>query len=86
MVKQLFSIHDVKAKYFFAPVSLNSEGEARRLLSDAVSDTQTVINRHPEDFRLYRLGEFDDNSGVLSPLAQPEFVCDAVEYIVKSGN
>ena len=57
--------------------------EARRLASDCVSDSQTPMSRHPQDFRLVRIAEFDDNSGVLIPLAVPEFIADLSEFKVK---
>jgi len=38
------------------------------------------MSRHPADFRLVRLGEYDDNSGKLFPLDSPEFVCNLSDF------
>lgn len=59
---------------------LLNDGEACRLAADCVADAQTLMSRHPADFRLVRLGSYDDNSGLLIPLDCPEFVADLVEF------
>ena len=78
MIKQVYSFHDVKVCVYHQPMVMLNDAEARRLASDLVADGQSPMSRHPEDFRLVRLGEFYDNSGELSPLAQPEFVAACV--------
>jgi hypothetical protein len=80
MIKQVYSFHDSKVCVYHPPMVLLNDGEARRLASDCVNDAQTPMSRHPADFRLVRLGEYDDNSGTLIPLSAPEFVCDLVEF------
>jgi len=80
MVKQVYSFHDSKVCVYHPPMVLLNDGEARRLAADCVADAQTPMARHPADFRLVRLGEYDDNSGKLIPLAVPEFVCDLSEF------
>ena len=81
MVKQIYSFEDVKVQVFHSPMVLLNDNDARRLLADVVADGSTPISKHPEDFRLVRLGEFNDNSGLLSSLATPEFIANATEYV-----
>ena len=83
MIKQVYAFQDVKVSVFLPPMVLLNDNEARRLLSEVVNDKQTPMGRHPEDFRLVRIGEYDDNSGRRPPLASPEFVSDAVSCIYK---
>ena len=80
MVKQVYSFHDSKVCVYHPPMVLLNDGEARRLAADCVADRQTPMSRHPADFRLVRLGSYDDNSGSLFPLSVPEFVCDLTEF------
>lgn len=80
MVRQVYSIQDVKVSVFHPPMVLKNKAEARRLMADVVADSQTPMHKYPEDFRLMHIGEFDDNSGLLSPLATPEFIADAIEF------
>jgi len=83
MVKQVYSFHDSKVCVYHAPMVLLNDGEARRLAADCAADSQTPMSRHPADFRLVRIGEYDDNSGKIVPLAVPEFVCDLSEFVKK---
>ena len=80
MVKQVYSFHDSKVCVYHPLMVLLNDGEARRLAADCVADLQTPMARHPADFRLVRIGTFDDNSGVIVSLPVPEFVADLVEF------
>lgn len=80
MVKQVYSFHDSKVCIYHPPMVLLNDGEARRLASDCVNDAQTPMSRHPQDFRLVCIGEFDDNSGKITPLACPKFIADLSEF------
>lgn len=83
MKQQVYSILDVKSSVFSQPFFMVSKGVALRNFGDLVNDPQTTISKHPSDFKLYFIGEFDDNSGGLSPLAQPEFICSADDFVLK---
>lgn len=49
---------------FQPPACVRAEGEALRGFMDAVNDPQNKqLHQHPEDFDLYRLGTFDENTG-----------------------
>jgi len=80
MVKQVYSFHDSKVCIYHPPMVLLNDGEARRLAADVAADPQTPMSRHAADFRLVRLGTYDDNSGTLIPLDCPEFVADLSEF------
>jgi len=82
MVKQVYSFQDSKVCVYHPPMVLLNDAEARRLASDVVADQQTPMSKHPSDFRLVRIGEYDDYSGKLSPLASPEFVCECSEFVI----
>lgn len=83
MKNSVYSIMDVKAAVFGRPFVQLNNAVAMRTFSDLAKDAQSEISRHPEDFKLFRLGEFDDNSGVLSPVAQPEFLASGSDFDVK---
>jgi len=53
------------ADVFNTPAFVPSVGVAIRSFSDAVnrSDTNNELFKHPEDFDLYLLGEFNDEDG-----------------------
>lgn len=75
-----YSIYDRKAVIFHAPFFSHSDGSAARSFSDVSNDKSTNIGRHPSDYVLYRVGEFDDASGQL--LSEHHVhICDAIALI-----
>lgn len=83
MVHKLFVIRDTCVGAYLLPMAFPSEGSARRAFSDEVNrvDEKNMMNRHPEHFQLYSLGEFDDETGLYTSFA-PEFLVDAVSVLV----
>jgi len=81
MVKQIFSLHDDKALAFTQPFFMDTVGQATRALDGIVNSPETNVNKYPKDFKLYKLGTFDDNSGKLTSLDVPEFIAEANEFL-----
>lgn len=76
-----FSIFDDKAQIFNVPFFFVHKGQASRAFSDLIGDRQSTIAHHPEDYSLYRVGEFDDVSGLMLGFVTPEFIARAIEYV-----
>lgn len=72
MKLKAFSIYDSKVQAFETPFFLRSPGEAVRGFIDLVQDQKTNICRHPEDFSLFMIGEFDPEKGSIEPYSAPE--------------
>lgn len=62
----VYSVFDSKGAIYNAPFFLVNDQTAIRAFSRLVADAATMISHAPEDFTLNRIGEFDDNTGVLS--------------------
>lgn len=65
MILQMFSIFDTKTGIFHVPFFVPHAAIAKRAVSDLVQDLSTSIGRHPADYSLYHLGEFDDATAAL---------------------
>jgi len=68
MIKLLllvFSVFDSKASAFLPVFMLRSNGEALRLFQDEVNREGSEFWKHPEDYTLFRVGEFDQETGEL---------------------
>lgn len=76
-IQRMYSIYDRKALFYQAPWSALTDGAAVRLLSDAVADPQSNISRHPNDYVLFHVGDWDDQKGTFVPLAAIAHVIDA---------
>ena len=69
----IVSIHDTATQAFGRPVFTHSSGQAIRSFTDEVNreDAGSDLYKHPDDFTLYLLGEFDDSTGHMQSLATP---------------
>lgn len=73
----LYAIRDVHTG-FMSPVPETNDNVAIRNFSHAVMNDKSVMNSHPEHFSLYKIGEFESETGVITPvLAEHKF--DATE-------
>lgn len=66
MIYILVSVKD-NAIEAFQPIScVRARGEAMRGFQDAVNDAKNgQLHQHPEDFDLYVLGTYDDQTGLI---------------------
>jgi len=61
----VLAIRDRAADVFGQPIFVPSLGGAIRSFGDEVNrkDSQNNLANHPEDFDLYQIGVYDDNTG-----------------------
>lgn len=79
MTMRAYSIRDAKAKVFGPPFYKSTHGEAERALVMLLKDEKSMINQFPEDYDLYHVGEYDDQTGVFAPLDTPTHIVKAVQ-------
>lgn len=77
----VFSIFDSKAEAFNTPIFLPAKGQATRTFEDQVNDESSPFNKHPGDYTLFLIGEFDTDTGLLTPLSTPTSLGLAAEYL-----
>lgn len=81
MEKQVFSLHDEKANAYTQPFFMDQKGQALRALDGIVNSPDSNVNKYPQDFKLYKLGTFNDWDGVLTSLATPELIANATDFV-----
>lgn len=57
-------IRDRAADVFGQPVFVAALGQALRSFGDEINNKESQMSKHPDDYDLYELGEFDDNEGL----------------------
>lgn len=68
-MKKVYAVQDAKAGMFNQPIFLLSDGEALRAFLDACQPGQeSMLSKHPEDFNLYYIGEYDELEGSFQPV------------------
>lgn len=80
MVLKMYSVRDAKGEIFHPPHYLRSHGEAERTFHQLVKDEKSMISKFPEDYDLYYLGDYDDNTGKITPLDTPTHIAKAVQF------
>jgi hypothetical protein len=78
MKLKILSVLDTKTEHFLNPISVKTIGEAERGFGDEVNNPQSMMNKHPEDYGLYLLGEFDSLTGLIKPESQPKHIANAI--------
>jgi len=62
MKQLMFVIYDSKANAYMQPWFLTTEPMAVRAFSDLINDPQSNAGKHPEDYTLFSIGNFNDNT------------------------
>ena len=63
MVRIVCSVRDSASLLFGQPVFVAAKGQAIRSFQDEVNKGEGDLSRHPEDFELWQLCEWDDVLG-----------------------
>lgn len=76
MIQIICAVKDRAADAFGRPLFVPSVGLAIRSFSDEVnrSDSENQMFNHSDDFDLYEIGSFDDNTGIIECHAQPKLL------------
>ena len=57
------AVYDVKAEAYGRPMFVPAVGLAMRAFMDEIKNQESQFCKYPDDFSLFKLGEFDDSSG-----------------------
>lgn len=60
-----YCIFDTAAAFYQRPFFCGADGEATRLFVDLVGDKTSPPGKHPEDYCVFRIGSFNDLTGVI---------------------
>lgn len=75
----LYSMKD-ELNGFTCPIPLPNDEIATRYLKDQTNENPTIRNS-PEHFSIWKVGEFDSETGKIQPLEMPQLKGDAKNYV-----
>lgn len=82
MSLKMYSIFDRTAKAYNKPYYAVNDGMAVRMFSEAVNDPKSSLGQNPEDYALYQIGHFCEDTGIISQSdIGPERLMFATEVI-----
>lgn len=73
------TIYDVKAQAYLPPFFLPNLDMGIRVFSDCLEDKTHQFSKHPEDYTLFTVGEFNDENGGLE-IHPPQSLGNGVDY------
>lgn len=65
MIHTICAVRDRAVDGFMQPIYVPHVGHAIRSFTDEINRADSPMNKHPEDYDLYQLGEYDDSNGLL---------------------
>jgi hypothetical protein len=80
MILQVFTIYDSKIESYYKPFYALTKGEAIRSLTDELQQKDSMIAKHPSDYTLFHLGEYDDSTAQFNSLNTPHSLGVATEF------
>lgn len=78
MIKSLYAIRDCKSG-FLSPMIDDTDDSALRNFEYACKNNN-IMNFAPQDFELYKIGSYDTDSGILSPIEPTEFIANGINF------
>lgn len=76
---KVYAIYDRAVEAYGQPFFVKSQGQAVRSFKDECENKESQFNKHPNDYDLYHIGEYNEETGELQA-KMPERVARATDY------
>lgn len=86
MKLKMYTVYDSKAEAYKTPFFMQTKGLALRSWEDTVNDQQTTFYKHPGDFTLFEVGEYDDQTGEVVNWETKISLGTALEFIERDSS
>lgn len=84
-LKGVYSIYDNAAQAYLMPFFQDTDMLAQRLFKDCATDHTHRFYIHAADFTLFRIADFDEISGQITPLATLDNLGNAIQFASKDA-
>lgn len=78
---KMFTVYDSKVGAYLNPIFLRSKGEAVRIFQETVNSKDHMIAKNPEDYTLFELGSWDENTSKFVLNSTPISIGLALEFV-----
>ena len=75
---QIYSIFDTVSNEFSTPFYSKNNETAKRDFHNVIDNPETIYGATPQDFKLYKLGTWNNETGFIKAPKVPEFVSEAI--------
>lgn len=77
---RVFTVYDSKAEAYLPPFYMATVGSATRAFTDSANDPNHSFHKHPADYTLFLLGEYDEQKGTFDTSGPRTAIGTALEY------
>ena len=78
MIKFLYVVYDSKSETYNTPFAEITDASAIRSFAGVCKNPDTILGQHPEDFTLFRIGHYNDQTSEITPQA-PERLATGID-------
>lgn len=78
---KIVTIRDRAVDAYGQPIFVQALGQAMRSFSDEINSKESTLNKHPDDYDLYHIGDYDQDTGLITP-KQPEMIAVGKNLII----
>lgn len=83
MIHPIYAIRDIKTGFLMPNVDINDASAIRNFEHAVLNNRDSLFFSHPEDYVLFCIGEYDTETGVLSPYVPINEVISAAAIMRK---
>lgn len=84
MLNNMYAIYDSKAEYYTQPFLFRNDQEAIRQFTSEAQNPESKLNKHAEDYTLFLLGEYDQDTAQFSIRETPKAILRFHELMPKT--
>lgn len=77
----LYAIYDAATGWYGIPMAQDNDTVAMRSFAHEAMKPDSIWNSHPQDFVLYKVGEYSCKTGQIIPYDTPERICCAKDFV-----
>lgn len=76
---KIYAIKDIAIEAFGQPIFVRAQGQAVRSFMDECKNPESQLNKYPNDYELYYIGEYQDETGTIMGVT-PERINRATDF------
>ena len=76
----IFTVYDEKAEVYLPPFFVPTLGIATRAFKDCINSPEHQFGKHPHDYTLFHLGEYDDSNSKFG-VSKRKMLGNGVEFL-----
>jgi hypothetical protein len=79
MKYNIYAVYDSAVNAYMRPFTMQADGQALRGFTDEACNAESPVGQHPEDYSLFRIGEYDERNGHIEACVPPKCIGRAHE-------